>query len=126
MSGYHLRTIPKGVLGEISKIHEEYEEVLDAIEQGSVIMELVELSDLYGAFESYTEKMGWTDFRMDVRWGSIVSLGESIKMLGTIEGASIFLSELRRYVIFTHRISMNDLKIMSNITKRAFESGERS
>lgn len=125
MSGYHIRKINKGVLGEISKIQEEYEEVLDAIEQGSVIMELIEISDLYGAFEAYTEKMGWTDLRVDRRWGSIVSLGESIKRLNTHEGASLFKGELHSYVLFNHRISMKDLKIMSDITKRAFASGER-
>ncbi len=52
-SGYHLSYIPKGVLGEFSKIEEEFHEVKDSIKQNSKIMELVELSDLYGAIESY-------------------------------------------------------------------------
>lgn len=51
--GYHLTEIPKGQVGEISKIEEELAELKDAIKQGSTVMELVELSDLYGAIELY-------------------------------------------------------------------------
>ena len=56
MAGYHLRNIEKGVLGELSKIYEEVEEVKDADEQGVSIMLLVELSDMLGAVEAYLEK----------------------------------------------------------------------
>ncbi len=51
--GYHLAEIPKGKLGELSKIQEELDELRDAMEQGSRIMALVELSDLVGAVEEY-------------------------------------------------------------------------
>lgn len=54
--GYHLMNIPKGKLGEASKIFEEVEEFRDAIQQGNPIMQLVELSDLLGAIESYAKK----------------------------------------------------------------------
>lgn len=53
--GYHINKIEKGVLGSMSKIREEFEELLDAHSQGSTIMELVELSDLYGAIKIYLE-----------------------------------------------------------------------
>jgi len=53
--GYHVRKIDKGVLGEISKIKEEYSEFLDAHEQGNPVMKLLELSDLIGAIEAYTK-----------------------------------------------------------------------
>lgn len=52
-TGYHVTNIDKGVLGEDSKIVEEFQEWQDAENQGSSIMELVELSDLYGAIEAY-------------------------------------------------------------------------
>lgn len=127
MSGYHIRKINKGVLGEISKIQEEYEEVLDSIEQDSIIMELVELSDLYGAFEAYLERYGFhmkglinTEYV-----GDIESVGEAISGLGTVPGNSRFYNELRVYSCHTRNVSMRDLKIMSDITKRAFTSGER-
>ncbi len=55
-NGYHVRNIKKGIIGEISKIQEELDELLDAKEQDSKIMELVELSDLIGAVELYLEK----------------------------------------------------------------------
>lgn len=54
-TGYHNREIAKGEYGELSKIVEELEELQDANEQGCKIMELVELSDLYGAIEKYLE-----------------------------------------------------------------------
>jgi len=54
--GYHKREIPKGELGEFSKITEEYTELLDANEQSNPILELVELADLVGAIEAYTRK----------------------------------------------------------------------
>lgn len=53
MSGYHKREIPKGVVGELSKIYEEIEEVKDAQEQGIELMVLLELSDLLGAVDLY-------------------------------------------------------------------------
>lgn len=60
--GYHLSDIPKGNLGEISKIVEEALELQDAHRQNSKIMELVELADLYGAIESYINRIG-IDFK---------------------------------------------------------------
>lgn len=58
MAGYHLRKIPKGVLGELSKIKEELEEAEDALAQGVKIMLLVELSDMIGAIKAVAEKNG--------------------------------------------------------------------
>lgn len=60
MAGYHKFNIPKGTLGEASKITEEYLEFMDAVEQGSKVMELVELSDLIGATEEYLKKYNLT------------------------------------------------------------------
>jgi len=51
--GYHLTEIPKGVIGESSKILEEILELQDAEQQGARIMALVELSDMIGAVEHY-------------------------------------------------------------------------
>lgn len=82
-AGYHVGDIPRGDYGEPSKIKEETEEFLDAVEQGSSIMALLELSDLYGAMEAYLEK----------------------HHPGT---------------------TMADVKIMSDLTKRAFTNGHRS
>ena len=58
MSGYHLRKIAKGRLGEISKMREELEEWLDAKEQGCALMELHELSDFCGAAEFFAHAAG--------------------------------------------------------------------
>lgn len=56
MAGYHLKEIKKGVVGELSKVYEEVEEIKDAEEQGVDVMILVELSDMLGATQLYLEK----------------------------------------------------------------------
>ena len=56
MGGYHLADIPKGTIGQSSKILEEVLELQDAEAQGCKIMGLVELSDIVGAVELYLEK----------------------------------------------------------------------
>lgn len=58
--GYHTVDIKKGKLGELSKVQEELDEAVNAVEQGSTIMLAVELSDLYGALEAVAEKHGYT------------------------------------------------------------------
>lgn len=58
--GYHQKKIEKGILGTPSKIKEECEEFFDAVNQGDLIMQLVELSDLIGAIESYILPKGFT------------------------------------------------------------------
>ena len=50
---YHVRKIPKGKLGEFSKIQEEFLEAKDAVEQENPVMALQECSDLIGAIEAY-------------------------------------------------------------------------
>lgn len=53
--GYHINKIEKRNYGSLGKIQEEVEELLDAHRQGCYIMQLIELSDLYGAIEGYLE-----------------------------------------------------------------------
>lgn len=53
---YHKRQIKKGVIGEVSKIREELEELEDALEQGNKILSICELSDMYGAIKAVLEK----------------------------------------------------------------------
>lgn len=62
--GYHTREFEKGVYGTVGKIREEWEEFLDAHEQGARVLELCELADLYGAIEGYLET-AFPDVRMD-------------------------------------------------------------
>lgn len=54
--GYHISKIEKGILGEISKIQEELDELKDAELQDSKVMCIIELSDLYGSIEEYAKK----------------------------------------------------------------------
>ena len=54
--GYHTYEIPKGVLGEFSKITEEFLEFEDAHAQNDIVMELCEVSDLLGAISHYLNK----------------------------------------------------------------------
>lgn len=57
---YHISEIPKGVIGEFSKITEEYEELLDAHNQKDSILELCEITDLIGAIEEYLKNFNIT------------------------------------------------------------------
>lgn len=52
-SGYHTKFIEKGVLGEFSKIREEFEELRDAESQECKVLAICELTDLIGAIEEY-------------------------------------------------------------------------
>lgn len=54
--GYHLTAIVKGTFGDADKIREETLEFIDARQQGLAIMELIELSDLYGAIQGFLGK----------------------------------------------------------------------
>ena len=54
--GYHKVNIEKGVLGEMSKITEEIDELEDAVAQDANVLIICELCDLIGAIEAYTEK----------------------------------------------------------------------
>ncbi|RWL22525.1 MAG: hypothetical protein EOR63_32320 [Mesorhizobium sp.] len=54
--GYHLARIPKGEVGEPSKILEEVLEFMDAVHQGCDVMALVELSDLQGAVSAWLSR----------------------------------------------------------------------
>lgn len=58
--GYHRIKIEKGEIGKISKITEEYNELIDAYFQSDNIMIICELSDLIGAIEEYVKKYGLT------------------------------------------------------------------
>lgn len=54
--GYHTVKIKKGVLGELSKIQEELDELVDAENQGVKILIQCELADLYGAIREYARR----------------------------------------------------------------------
>lgn len=58
--GFHIRAIPKGVYGELSKIREELEEAEDAEAQGIDLMVLLELADILGAVEGVAKRYGMT------------------------------------------------------------------
>lgn len=80
--GYHLKDIPRGEVGEPSKILEEALEIVDAHEQGIKIMTQVEMSDVYGALDRYREK-------------------------------------------HHPELTMDDLRAMYQVTRRAFDNGKR-
>ena len=52
--GYHKKEISEGIVGEFSKIQEEFEELIDAHEQNDKILQMCEMSDLIGAIEEYS------------------------------------------------------------------------
>lgn len=54
--GYHTEEIPKGKIGEFSKIEEEFLEAKDALKQKDPLLMLCELADMYGAIEEYIKR----------------------------------------------------------------------
>lgn len=54
--GYHVAEIEKGVLGELSKVREELDELFDAEAQEARIMQLCEAADLVGALRAWLRK----------------------------------------------------------------------
>jgi len=141
MAGYHIRNIPKGIVGEFSKVSEEFLEFEDAVEQTSVVMALVELSDLIGAIEAFLatnqkEKL-FNDlilkFTNDTSYHVInfsdlkesFSELENFVKLGDYSKFENFLKDLNSYVK-QYNLSMSDLYTMSQITKRVFVNGYRS
>ena len=56
--GYHKTDIPKGEIGKFSKIKEEFLELEDAVNQGDLILQFCELSDMIGAIEAYIAPRG--------------------------------------------------------------------
>ena len=60
---YHLKEIPRGEFGELSKIQEEVLEAIDAEEQNNRLMVLIELSDIIGAIDGYLVKY-YPDFQL--------------------------------------------------------------
>lgn len=58
--GYHKDIIPKGKLGEFSKIEEEFLELKDAFNQNHKILMICELADLIGSIEEFAKKWNLT------------------------------------------------------------------
>lgn len=54
--GYHVVKINKGILGEFSKIQEEFEELQDAYLQEDKVLQICELTDLIGAIELFSKE----------------------------------------------------------------------
>lgn len=55
--GYHKKQINKGVLGLPSKIQEELDELVDAVEQNNKILAMCECADIYGALEAVAKSL---------------------------------------------------------------------
>jgi hypothetical protein len=56
MPGYHLTEPTRGTFGDLDKVFEEFEELIDADAQGVKLMVLQEMSDVIGAMEGYLAK----------------------------------------------------------------------
>lgn len=70
--GYHNRPIEKGVLGEFSKIREEFEELEDGVSQHHPLLQLCEMADLIGAIEAYAA-------RYNITLGDLIQMKDSTK-----------------------------------------------
>lgn len=136
--GYHLTEINKGVYGQYSKVAEEMEEILDALEQDCAIMVIVEMSDMMGAMEAYYENFadlltqvsfgwdyGWVpespDFAADLQtdFECLNAEPDNIEYLYSV------LQAVKNYLM-RFNMTFVDLQKMNHITKRAFINGRRT
>lgn len=142
MPGYHLYEIKKGTLGEFSKVVEEFEEFTDAIEQDCSIMAILELSDLVGSVKYY-----YYEKNRKPQWDSLIAslynmdnapllvdhhdLTENFKFCSNPNYSSHW-SRLNYFIMAVHQfvhqynLTIRDLIRMSNVTERAFLSGQRT
>lgn len=137
LPGYHLINIEKGCNGEPSKIIEEIIELIDAESQNAKIMALIELSDLLGAIELYVNKYEIQYFLDKEFLNAPPSTSKQILFFAEKLNHS-FDNETRLEIIDSlfksicgyiqnkfKGISLEDILIMKNITKRAFINGRR-
>jgi hypothetical protein len=111
--GYHLREIPKGVFGEASKVLEEAAEFGEALEQGSHLMALIELSDMRGAIDGYLQSN---------HAGLTINDLERLPALWQLPS---LLDAVKSYLQAQSPMSVQDLEVFSQITQRAFRNGRR-
>lgn len=146
MAGYHIREIPKGIHGQASKVEEEFEEFIDALEQDCIVMAFVELSDILNAIEAayYWDNPDSFNYLIKI----IVdrkSPSRSEKYFKSMEDEHGHISKYFEYLWYSSiekieiitflyivddylrmfNMTLLDIKRMSDITKRAFESGDR-
>lgn len=71
--GYHEKKVSKGVLGEASKIQEEFEEFMEVHNRDCKVLELCELSDLVGAIDHYLRKHHPSIKIKDLEWMAVLT-----------------------------------------------------
>lgn len=138
MAGHHIRFINKGVLGLFSKIEEEFNEFKDAHEQQSIIMELVELSDLIGATIAFYRKNN-----KDSRWvnvhevlikensQNIIEYNDLVSKFESLNKNKPDFTDLANFILAIHHyvkkfnLSYADLYVMHTITEKSFLNGHR-
>lgn len=133
--GYHLVEIKKGVYGKFSKIEEEFAELQDAYNQKNKILQICELSDLFGAIEEHLK------VQYSVKIETLVTkneypvifddLGFFIKDFYTVSFSDKFrkikhiIELLLLYTKQNFNLTFDDLKSFSDLTKSAFIEGKR-
>ena len=137
---YHVTEITKGIIGEWSKVIEEIEEYRDALLQECKIMAIIELSDLYGAIDAYlyNENTNFEEYSSEyiIKYTKTITEVSSFDLIALIYAlehikikneklAELYVS-LDVYLKTHYRLNILDLKTMSLITKRAFDTGSRT
>lgn len=141
--GYHTKNIEKGVLGEISKLEEEKEELND--NSGSKILILCELSDYYGALIKYVEGKSILDEKEVIAFcltQDSLNLEQSIDRFNYHHNKIVHLElndERDKIPQVVHSIvsdinsianifnmDIEDIRQFSKMTSKSFETGHRT
>ena len=143
--GYHLVPIRKGVLGELSKIQEELDELADGHAQKDRILMSVELADLYGAMQLFLEKHLPTYTMDDIEQlaaetfipgpGDLAKLQEALDQLNVDHSQKSAMACMSLASLFTAidlfvqahlpGLTLTDVARFSATTRRAFANGRR-
>lgn len=139
MAGYHEREIPRGTLGEVSKIDEELAEYKDACEQGAKILVICELADLFGAIRAWAIKND-VEFPCDKHYAHerlLTAVARFKKELANREkedmGQRVYsMEEILEHLVVdlahaaaVYGMDLRDLNAMTLLTERAFKEGKR-
>lgn len=129
----HKREIIVGEYGSWSKVIEESQECLDALEQENPVLVLVELSDLYGAIRGWLA--GHSIVISEVSgYGksfNVVGLLDILARVSLVERLMDRLELVRNLFGYVHayvtlyRLSSSDLWKMADFTDACFASGKR-
>ncbi|MGL5690797.1 MAG: hypothetical protein ACRDD8_08250 [Bacteroidales bacterium] len=142
---YHITEITKGEYGKLSKVYEEYNELLDSSKQKIKVMCLIEISDLIGAIKGLYFNVIGEELTVDVNMSSpydrlptmfksehtiLRHIATHINLLGRFTYSDIHFKKIVQVILinlklltrlYCSNISFEDVVAMTNKTESCYE-----